>query len=542
MSTETEKPEAKPGPLHEVFSPYIFGIDLGTCNSCISFFRKGEASVINVEGLPTCPSVLSVLGKGEKLVGRQARGRLMIDPENSVASVKRQMGKEWSKEFAGIPGKKFSPEDVSAEILLKLVGAAIDSGVDLLGPPKYVVICTPANFNDAQKKATYEAARLANLEVIYLLAEPTAAALAYAFGKEADQTILVYDLGGGTFDVAILKLETVKDGPSTYKILATDGVPVLGGDDFDGKIMELAAGKFKTESSIDILDSKKDQGISTRALREAQQKLKESAEKAKCELSEAGSKAADIIIPSLIRDESGKVHNLEFNITLEQFNEAIRPLILQSKDAVERALKAAALAMADISRIVLVGGSTRVPLVTDMLKEMFGRAPYSDANPDTIVSRGAAIQGALLGVPNDKLDVTAEGAEGVIPKGTVTIQNIVTHFLGIEVQGGRFACLLEKGKDIPSDATLTVTKQFVTPRDNMSELRIAVHQTLTPAEVVGPGVECIGEFYLTGIPAKPRGQEKIDVTFTINQQNVLTVEATCTSLKDRPVKLEIKRS
>ncbi len=538
MATE----ETKGAAIERKASPYVFGIDLGTCNSCISVFRKGGVTVIPIEGNSTCPSVVSVLKSGDKLVGRQARGRLMTDPENTVASIKREMGKEWSREFEGLPGKKYSPEDISAEILAKLISAARDCGIDLRGSPRYAVICVPANFNDAQKNATKEAARLANLDVRWLLAEPTAAALAYGYDKERDQTILVYDLGGGTFDVAILKVASAKDGDSNFKILGTDGVPLLGGDDFDRKIMEMGAAKLKDESGIDILDAKKDQGVSARSLREAQQKLKEAAEKAKCELSEPGNKAAEITLPNLIKDESGKVHNLEFGVTVEQFNDAIRPLILQSKEAVERALKCAELAMADVSRIILVGGSTRVPLVKEMLKEMFGREPYSDDNPDTIVSRGAAIHGARLGVPTDKVEETAEVNPEDRPKGSAAIQNIVTHFLGIETQGGRFAYVLEKDKEIPADAPLAATKQFVTPRDGMTELRIAVYQSLAAAELVGTdGVEFVGEFYLTGIPAKPKGHEKVDVTFTIDQQNMLTVEATCTSLKERKEKLQIQR-
>lgn len=520
-------------------SPYILGIDLGTSNSAIAIFMKGRPEIIPIDGEKMCPSVVSVGKDGEMLVGRTARKRLMLDPDNAVASIKREMGGSWKKEFSRLSGKEYTPVDISAEILTKLVSSTAEAEtIDLRGTPRHAVICIPANFNDAQKTATIEAARLANLDVLHLLEEPVAAAIAYGMEKERDQTILVYDLGGGTFDVSILNVDSTKGDSSKFEILAKEGVPKLGGDDFDYKIMEMAVAKLKEETGLDILDLKKDQGIKTTQLREAQQKLKEAAETAKCELSEA--KTTRISLPNLIKDESGNLHSLDIEITREQFNEAIQELIMQSKEAVEKALASAKLTIDDISRIILIGGSTRAPLVGEMLTNMFGKEPFKDTDPDTAVARGAAIFGATLGVPTDQLDRTEATRPEDKPKGSITIINIVTHFLGMEIKGGKFSCLLEKGKEISPDAPLAISKEYTTQRDDMTELMVRVYQSDRPTEFVGTeGVECIGEFFLTGIPAKPQGQERIAVSFEIDQQNLLKVKATSSSSSGE---LEIKRS
>ncbi|MFM6518236.1 MAG: Hsp70 family protein, partial [Microcystis panniformis] len=260
----------------------------------------------------------------------------------------------------------------------------------------------PANFNDAQKTATKEAGKLANLEVLYLLEEPVAAAIAYGVEKERDQTILIYDLGGGTFDVSILQVNSTQEKSAQLKILAKQGVFQLGGDDFDARIMAIANEKFKDQSQIDLFDLHKDQGINQKALKQAQQKLKDAAEKTKWELSEA--QTATLTIPNLIKDESGNVHNLDLEISRTEFNDAIRDLIEQTRTAAEQALTDAKLTIEDIDRLILVGGSTRVPLVKTMLVEMFGKEPYSDADPDTIVARGAAIFAATLNVPDPNVE------------------------------------------------------------------------------------------------------------------------------------------
>lgn len=520
-------------------SPYILGIDLGTSNSAIAVYVNGKSEIIPIDGDKTCPSVVNIRENGEAVVGRQARSRMMIDPDNTIASVKRNMGSDWTKEFAGVPGKNYTPSDISAEILAKLTSGAQQAGtVDLRGTPKYAVICIPANFNDAQKNATKEAGKLANLDVLYLLEEPVAAAIAYAMDRERDQTILVYDLGGGTFDVSILNVESINGGPSQFKVLAKAGVEKLGGDDFDNEIIKIAVAKFKESSNVDVLDLKKDQGIAIKALREAQKKLKDAAEVAKCEISE--SQATQITIPNLIKDESGKLHSLDMELTREEFENAIRGLVLQSKDAVQRALDEAKVGLDGISRILLVGGSTRVPLVRQMLAEMFGKEPYSDADPDVVVARGAAIFGASLGVPSDKVDETEAVNPEDRPEGTITLNNIVTHFLGMETTGGKFNCLIEKGLEIPQEEPLVVSRDFTTSRDNMTELMIRIYQA---SEAVGyvneESVQCIGEFFLVGIPAKPRGQECITVTYSIDQQNLLKVEATSSTSSGA---LDIQRS
>jgi len=519
----------------DVKSPYTFGIDLGTSNSAIAVYMKGEARIIEIEGRQVCPSVISVLDNGEIKVGYAAKSRLIVDPENTVASIKREMGTNWTKQFGGLPDQTYTPADVSAEILSKLVSGAQESGVDLKGTPRSVVICIPANFNDAQKTATKQAAELANLELQWLLEEPQAAALAYAVDQDRDQTILVYDLGGGTLDVAILKVKsTTEEGDrrrsAGFEFLAKEGVPRLGGDDFDRKIMEIAAAKFQETSNVDILDVSKDQGISPKAIREAQQKLKEAAEAAKIELTEAES--SKIIIPNLIKDESGNLHSLDMHITREELNGLIRELVMQSKSAVERALTSAEMTIEDISRIILVGGSTKVPLVKGMLTEIFGREPYGDLNPDTVVARGAAIYGATFETP--------DLPEGDRFDGGITINNIVTHYLGIETAGGKFVYILEKGAEIPTEEPLTAGKVFVTPRDDMTTLAIRVYQSDREAEFVrSEGVDFIGEFFLKGIPPKPRGQEQVTVTFQIDQQNLLTVTATSPNVSGE---LEIQRS
>ena len=515
-------------------SPYIMGIDLGTSNSAIAVYVKGQAEIIPIDGSKTLPSVFSVRNDGEILIGRQARNRALVDPDNTIASIKREMGSDWKKEFKAISDKVYTPTDISGEILHKLLTGATEAGtVELRGEPAYAVVCIPANFNDDQKTATKAAGELANLEILYLLEEPVAAAIAYALDKERDQTILVYDLGGGTFDVSILNVDSTKSDREKFDILAKEGVPKLGGDDFDAKIMDIAGQKFHKESGVDIFDLKKDQGINKKALRQAQQKLKDAAEKVKCELSET--KAAMLEIPNLIKDDSGTVHNLDVEITRDEFNAAIAELIEQSKEAVDRALTSSKLTIEDIDRIILVGGSTRVPLVKEMLVEMFDKEPYADTDPDTAIARGAAIFASTLNVPEADSERDSEDM-----RGEFEVSNIVTHFLGIETRGGKFNRLIDKGLDIPAEEPLTFSKEYTTPRDNMTELAIRVYQSDQEADFVrNENVKCIGEFFLTRIPAKPRGEEKINVTFEIDQQNLLKVKATSSSSSQE---LEIKRS
>jgi molecular chaperone DnaK (HSP70) len=523
--------------LVKLISPYVFGIDLGTSYSEIAIYRKGASQILPVEGSEKTASVISVVKSGDIIVGRAARSRLMLDPENTVSSVKRQMGSDWKKTFDALPEKTFTPADISAEILSKLVSGVQTGGVDLRGTPLYAVICIPANFTDAQRKETKEAGETAGLAVLWLLEEPIAAALAYACDQNRDQTILVYDLGGGTFDVAILKVKSsTEDQAADFEFLAKEGVPRLGGDDFDNEIMKIAADSFKASSGIDIMDLSTPQGITQRALLEAQQKLKDAAERAKVDLTDAQS--VDISIPALVSDEQGNLHNLEVQITRDKFEEAIRPLLDQSKDAVVRALESAKLGMADISRIILVGGSTQVPLVKRMLYEMFDKEPYSDLNPDTVVARGAAIFGAQLELPTDKLAQTSEVHPEDQLQAKITIHQIVTHHLGIEIVGGKFSPVLVKGMEIPADQPITNMKEYANTRDNMTELRITVFQSDHETDVVGgPGVECIGELFIPIAP-KPKNQERVKVSFEIDQQNLLKVRVK-SSIRD--AEMEIKR-
>jgi molecular chaperone DnaK len=520
----------------EKSSSYVLGIDLGTTNCAAGIYKAGNTEVINLNGGKTMPSVMSVLKNGEILVGSQAKSRSLIAPDNTVSSIKRHIATDWTKEFEEIPGKVFTPVEVSAEILLKLIDAVQQNeAFDLGGTPKYAVICVPANFNDAQKKATQTAGELANLEILTLLEEPIAAAYAYAMEKERVQTVLVYDLGGGTFDVSILEVDSSGDANKQFKVLAKEGIHNLGGDDFDQSIMKRVAAEFAQASNIDILDENKDQGISKKIIREAQQKLLEAVVAAKHELSEATQTSIDI--PNFIQDESGQPHHIDnLEIAREQINEEIRGLILQTKDSVEKALSTAKLGIEDIDRIILVGGSSKIPLVKEMLHEMFGKEPYSDTDPDTAIARGAAILGATMMLPDPELDRPKEDT----PEFVIDIDNIVTHNLGIEVVGGKFSCLVPKGTEIPAEEPVIVAKDYTTPYDDVTELAILVFQSSEDVEYVSSdSAKCIGEFFLQGIPAKPRGEETINVEFKIDSQNLLTVRASSSSSTGE---LEIRES
>jgi len=523
-------------PIVEKASSYVLGIDLGTTNCATAIYKAGNIEVININGAKTMPSVMSVLKDGEILVGSQAKSRSLIAPESTVSSIKRYMATDWQKEFEEIPGKVFTPVDVSAEILSKLIdGILQNESVDLGGTPKFAVICVPANFNDAQKKATQAAAELANLEVIALLEEPIAAAYAYAIEKERVQTVLVFDLGGGTFDVSILKVDSTGNANKQFKVLAKEGIQRLGGDDLDQRVMQRVAGEFAEMSDIDIFDLDKDQGISAKKTREAQQRLLEAVIVAKHELSEANTTTIDI--PNFIQDESGQPHHIDnFEITRDQFNGDIHDLILQTKEAVEKALSSAKLDIDDIDRIILVGGSTKIPLVKEMLHDMFGKEPYSDTDPDTAIARGAAIFGATMMLPDPDLERRIEDT----PDFAIDIENIVTHNLGIEVIGGKFSCLIEKDTEIPADSPVSAKKEYTTPYDNVTELAIIVFQSTENIDYVSSnGARCIGEFFLEGIPAKPKGEEIITVEFEIDSQNLLKVKASSSSSSGE---LEIRES
>jgi len=520
----------------EKASSYVLGIDLGTTNCAAGIYKSGKTEVINLNGTKTMPSVMSVLKDGDILVGSQAKSRKLIAPESTVSSIKRHIATDWQKEFEEIPGKVFTPVEVSAEILMKLIdGVMQNETVDMGGTPKFAVICVPANFNDAQKKATQMAAELAGLETLVLLEEPIAAAYAYAIEKERVQTVLVFDLGGGTFDVSILQVDSSGDANKQFKVLAKEGIQELGGDDLDQRIMQRVAGEFAELSDIDIFDLDKDQGISVKKAREAQQRLLEAVIAAKHELSEATTTTIDI--PNLIHDEAGQPHHIDnYEITRDQINGDIHDLILQTKESVEKALSSAKLDIEDIDRIILVGGSSKIPLVKEMLHDMFGKEPYSDTDPDTAIARGAAILGATMMLPDPELDRPKEDT----PEFVIDIDNIVTHNLGIEVVGGKFSCLISKDTQIPEDGPVIAAKEYTTPHDNLTELAIIVFQSSEDVDYVSSdNAECIGEFFLEGIPSKPRGEERINVEFQIDNQNLLKVKASSSSSSGE---LEIRES
>ncbi|MEI6135243.1 MAG: Hsp70 family protein [Desulfomonile sp.] len=515
--------------LNPVFSPYVLGIDLGTSTSSVAIYHKRMPEVIKIGGQKCIPSVVNVREDGTILVGEQAKRKMLVDPSNTVASIKREMGNSsFVKEFEGLPDRTFSPADISAEILVALRMAVEQTDqFDLRGTPKYAVICVPANFDDNKKTMTKEAGRLAGLEVLWLLEEPVAAAVAYGFEKDRNQTILVYDIGGGTFDVSILEVDTTSRDTAGFKVKAKEGIPKLGGDDFDEKIMEIVHEKFKADTGLDILDLKKDQGISAKLLREAQQKLKEAAEAAKLELSV--SESAPIEIPNFITDENGSVHHINMVITRSDFENAIRDLILESKSAVDKALQSANMKIEDISRIVLVGGSTRVPLVKSMLTEMFDKEPFADLDPDTVVATGAGIFGASLKTPELPEGEVAEKDEDDVFDKRFIIDDIVTHNLGIEVFGRKFNRIIEKGTKLTDEqSVVSVEKLYSTPRDGATEIAINVFQAADDVEFVSDNrAVLIGEMLLIGIPPAPKGVPQISVRFEIDRQNILKVVASC---------------
>ncbi|WP_428909861.1 Hsp70 family protein [Niallia sp. Krafla_26] len=522
-------------------SPYILGIDLGTSNSAVSIYRKGKAHMIKLGKETSIPSVVSFRSEEDIQVGEAAKRRILIDPENTVSFIKREMGTEWTREFYG---NSYRPEDISAEILSKLKEYVIaQEEFDLNGTPTYAVICVPANFDDNKKRATKEAAELAGLNVTYLLEEPVAAAIAYGMEVGRNQTIMVYDLGGGTFDVSILKVDsTSEEEPATFTILAKEGDPNLGGYDIDQVIMKLVAEDFKTKSNLDLFDLEADQGVSVTELLEAQQKLQEACEQAKRELSEM--EFAAIEIPNLIKDEFGTIHNVEYELTREDFEKAIEPLIDQTIITMKKALEHSKLDTRDLSRVILVGGSSRIPLVSKKIKEVLNKEPYSNIDPDTIVAQGAAIFGASIGVPTDKIHETNETDQEDVLDTTIEMNNIVTHYLGIEIRGGRFNTIIEKGLELTDEQpVVSREKVYSTPEDDMTEMRISVFQSPEEVEYVGDDrCICIGEFFLSGIPKAPKGKHRIAVNFDVNKQNEVIVTASLQGEEGISNQLTIQRN
>ena len=483
----------------------IIGIDLGTTNSVVAVMDGNEPTVIaNQEGDRTTPSVIAFNDKGETLVGAPARNQRVTNPERTIYSVKRFMGRRHSEvaseekmvpygvvgganEYVEIEvdGKKFTPQEISAKTLRKLKEAA----ESYLGHKvNKAVITVPAYFNDAQRQATKDAGQIAGLEVARIINEPTAAAMAYGLDKaQNEQKIVVFDLGGGTFDVSVLELND-DDGMKVFEVISTSGDTHLGGDDFDDVLINYVADQFKKDNSVDLRDD-------TMAL----QRLQEACEKAKKELSSA--QQTDINLPFITADASGPKH-LQMNVTRAKFEELVDKLVERCKKPVEQALKDAKLSASEIDEVVLVGGSTRMPKVQAMVKSVFGKDPHQGVNPDEVVALGAAIQGSVLA--GDRKDVL--------------LLDVTPLTLGIETEGGVLTALVERNTTIPTEKK----QVFSTAADNQTAVTIQVFQGERKMAVNN---RILGKFDLTGIPAARRGTPQIEVKFDIDQNGILNVSA-----------------
>lgn len=479
----------------------IIGIDLGTTNSCVAVMEGGEPVVIqNAEGQRTTPSIVAYTAKGERLVGQPAKNQMITNPTATVSSIKRFMGRRFGEvseemrmvaykvsEGAGgdvrvdIGGSHYSPPEISAAILQKMKKTA----EDYLGEPvTEAVITVPAYFNDAQRQATKDAGRIAGLEVKRIVNEPTAASLAYGFGKEKkEEKIAVYDLGGGTFDISILEL-----GDGVFEVKATNGDTHLGGDNFDQRVIEWLVASFKADYGIDLA-----------ADRMALQRLKEAAEKAKIELSSTHS--SEINLPFITADASGPKH-LQYTLTRAKFEQLVGDLIEKTKGPCLQALRDAGLQASEIDEVVLVGGSTRIPAVQALVKELFGREPHKGVNPDEVVAVGAAIQGGILG--------------GEVKD--VLLLDVTPLSLGIETLGGVMTKLIERNTTIPTRKS----QIFSTAADNQTA--VSIHVLQGEREMAGQN-RTLGRFDLIGLPPAPRGVPQIEVTFDIDANGIVHVSA-----------------
>ena len=454
------------------------GIDLGTTNSVVAVMEGGKPTVIaNAEGSRTTPSIVGFSKSGERLVGQLAKRQAILNPDRTIISIKRHMGEDYKK---NIDGKDYTPQEISAMILRKLA----DDASNYLGEKvTSAVITVPAYFNDAQRQATKDAGKIAGLDVLRIVNEPTAAALAYGLEKEKSEKVLVFDLGGGTFDVSILEI-----GDGVHEVLSTSGDTHLGGDDFDQKIIDWLCEEFKKQEGIDL-----------RADKQAMQRLKEAAEKAKCELSSVVE--TNINLPFITADANGPKH-LDISLTRAKFEELSRDLLERCKTPVENAIKDAGISKSDIDEVVLVGGSTRIPAVQALVKQYTGKDPNQSVNPDEVVAVGAAIQaGVLAGEVKD-----------------IVLLDVTPLTLGIETLGGVMTPLVQRNTTIP----VSKSQVFSTADDNQTAVDIHVLQGERP---MARDNKSLGMFRLDGIPPAMKGMPQIEVTFDIDANGIVNVTA-----------------